>query len=160
MTFSIMALSIMAFSRTINKMRYSIMKFFTLVERCDAECHFWYLPFVLSIANKSFMLSVLVLNVIKLSVIMQNVVAPWKRHNLYKSIFIRNQKMHFKIFWQIKIFFFFILRLTCALCSSHLHWQHFSYKNTWNSIHWHCLHWPPWVTILYLACSLRKQKQV
>ncbi len=69
-----------------------------LVECCDAECHFWYLPFVLSIANKPFMPSVFVLNVIKLSVIMQNVVAPWKRHNLYKSIFIRNQKMHFKIF--------------------------------------------------------------
>jgi hypothetical protein len=43
---------------------------------CYAECHLSCMSFMLSVTNKSLMLSVVMLNVIMLSVIMLNVVPP------------------------------------------------------------------------------------
>ncbi len=41
-----------------------------------AECHLCLVSFMLSVTNKPFMLSVIMLNAIMLSVVMLNVVAP------------------------------------------------------------------------------------
>jgi len=66
MALSIMALSMISFSITINKMQHS-----AYWQCCYAE---WRLSFIPSLANKPFMLIVLMLNVVLLSF-----VAPRKR---------------------------------------------------------------------------------
>jgi hypothetical protein len=47
------------------------------MEYCYAECRYYCVSFVLSVANKTLMLSVKMLSVIMLSVIMLNVVVPF-----------------------------------------------------------------------------------
>ncbi len=64
-TLSVMTFRIMTFSKTINKSRHSIM---TLLF-CYAECPVFWMSFLLSVANKPYILSVIMLNVILLSVV-------------------------------------------------------------------------------------------
>jgi len=45
---------------------------------CSADCNLCWMSFMLSVASKPFILSVITLNVIVLSVVMLNVVAPFK----------------------------------------------------------------------------------
>jgi hypothetical protein len=58
-----------------------------LCKECCAECHLCWMPFKLTVTNKPFVVSVVMLNVIRLSVVMLNVVATLRFHFVHLWMF-------------------------------------------------------------------------